>query len=137
MARRNFYAGHHFEDGPWHRDPFMFRAFKLAVAKILDALEPSGEMRPPRKKYNSLFFLFDTPESLADDAARKELYRLFHEKPLTQAERAMALQGAEDSLLRGTEYDPFLVLNELEAPFHVYPKIRRDLGIDEPKEPRS
>jgi hypothetical protein len=137
MAKREFYAGHHFEDRPWHRDPFMFRAFKLAVAKILDELKPPGEMRPPREKYNCLFSLFTTPESLADHAARKELHRLFHENPLTQAEKAIALQGADDSLLRGTEYDPFLVLAELEAPFHVYPKIRRDLGIEEPKEWKS
>jgi hypothetical protein len=31
----------------WHQDPFMFRAFKLAVGALLDALEPSGEMRTP------------------------------------------------------------------------------------------
>jgi hypothetical protein len=32
----------------WRTDPFFFRAFKLAVAKLLDALEPVGEMRPPQ-----------------------------------------------------------------------------------------
>src|SRR5262245_37741976 len=31
----------------WHRDPFLFRAFKIAVGKLLDELEPSGEMLPP------------------------------------------------------------------------------------------
>jgi hypothetical protein len=31
----------------WHQNPFMFRAFKLAVARLLDALEPSGKIQPP------------------------------------------------------------------------------------------
>jgi hypothetical protein len=32
----------------WRSDPFFFRAFKIAVAKLLDALEPKGEMRVPQ-----------------------------------------------------------------------------------------
>jgi hypothetical protein len=32
----------------WRFDPFFFRAFKIAVAKILDALEPKGEIREPK-----------------------------------------------------------------------------------------
>src|SRR5262249_32099374 len=28
----------------WQRHPFVFRAFKLAVAELLDALEPKGEI---------------------------------------------------------------------------------------------
>jgi Arc-like DNA binding domain len=31
----------------WRTDPFFFRAFKIAVGLLLDALEPSGEMEPP------------------------------------------------------------------------------------------
>ncbi len=31
----------------WRSDPFLFRAFKLAVGKLLDALEPTGELRTP------------------------------------------------------------------------------------------
>ena len=31
----------------WHSNPFVFRAFKIAVTQLLDALEPSGEMRSP------------------------------------------------------------------------------------------
>jgi hypothetical protein len=29
----------------WHSDPFVFRAFKLAVAQLLDWLEPPGEIQ--------------------------------------------------------------------------------------------
>ena len=31
----------------WRTDPFLFKAFKFAVIKLLDALEPPGEVRPP------------------------------------------------------------------------------------------
>src|SRR6516225_1609099 len=31
----------------WHRDPFMYRAFKRGVIKLLDTLEPVGEANPP------------------------------------------------------------------------------------------
>jgi len=31
----------------WYGDPFLFRAFKIGVAKLLDALEPKGEIRTP------------------------------------------------------------------------------------------
>ena len=34
----------------WRSDPFLFRAFKLAVGKLLDALEPAGEMKSPVTK---------------------------------------------------------------------------------------
>ena len=30
----------------WRSDPFFYRAFKLAVIQILDALEPKGEIKP-------------------------------------------------------------------------------------------
>ena len=32
----------------WRSDPFFFRAFKLAVGQILDALEPRGNVRAPK-----------------------------------------------------------------------------------------
>jgi hypothetical protein len=31
----------------WRSNPFLFRAFKLAVGKLLDALEPPGEIQAP------------------------------------------------------------------------------------------
>jgi Arc-like DNA binding domain len=67
----------------WRSDRFFFRAFKLAVAKVLDALEPSGEIRPPTvmldnfdKDEQGLRLLemvratYETPEARADSAAR-------------------------------------------------------------------
>ena len=31
----------------WRTNPFYFRAFKIAVGKLLDALEPKGKIEPP------------------------------------------------------------------------------------------
>jgi Arc-like DNA binding dprotein len=31
----------------WHSDPFLFRAFRIAVDKLLDEFEPPGEIKPP------------------------------------------------------------------------------------------
>src|SRR5262249_46953506 len=41
----------------WRSDPFFFRAFKIAVAKLLDALEPEGKIRPPKlpKPFDDIF----------------------------------------------------------------------------------
>ena len=45
-------AGQH-----WDADPFLFRAFKIGVTKLLDGLEPRGEMKSPR--VDELFELAD------------------------------------------------------------------------------
>jgi hypothetical protein len=67
----------------WRTDRFFFRAFKLAVAKVLDALEPSGEIRSPKDMFDNLdkneegiriFEMvkatYETPEARADAAAK-------------------------------------------------------------------
>jgi hypothetical protein len=38
---------HYWLPSYWHTDPYLFRSFKLAVMKLLDALEPKGEIRVP------------------------------------------------------------------------------------------
>jgi Arc-like DNA binding domain len=72
----------------WNKVPFLFRAFRLAVATVLDALEPSGEMRPPydwsemaRQSDEPLeqWFIdqYRTPETTAQSAADVTLRLLF------------------------------------------------------------
>jgi hypothetical protein len=36
----------------WRNNPFFFRAFKIAVGTLLDALEPAGPITPPKMKFN-------------------------------------------------------------------------------------
>jgi hypothetical protein len=62
----------------WRSDPFFFRAFKLAIAQVLDALEPRGEIEPPDIRGPDLdpdsagarwLQSFKTPEARASYAA--------------------------------------------------------------------
>jgi hypothetical protein len=63
----------------WRSDPFLFRAIRIGIDKLLDALEPAGEMKLPEfwKTYaNSLNdALFKEHEILAkvQDAMRKTI----------------------------------------------------------------
>jgi hypothetical protein len=132
LGRRGLSTDSYGED-PWHRDPFTFRAFKLGVAKLLDALEPPGEIRPTfSKKWGVLRHgPFETPESLADYAASNELYRLFDSTPLSQDQKTMLLES-ELSRVLGRE-----ALRVYERELYAMSHARHDLGIDEPKKPES
>jgi hypothetical protein len=83
----------------WRTDPFFFRAFKLAVAQVLDTLEPSGEIRPPKEMLDAQIEMegdegfaitkmikatFETPEARAQAAARTLLSSLKQPDPPTQ-----------------------------------------------------
>ena len=78
----------------WRSDPFFYRAFKLAVGRILDALEPKGEVRAPEIRMSlnsasasatqleansfatSYLHSFSSPEARADYAADYVLHSL-------------------------------------------------------------
>jgi hypothetical protein len=123
-------------DAQWHREPFTFKAFKLATAKILDALAPPGEMGAPSSKLSpNIFSPFDTPGSLADYAATQSLNKLFHAHSLTQEDKEMvehypSLRGPE------SEYDllDLEILSELVGTDYTQRRIRRALGIHEPED---
>jgi len=137
MATRGLYTRR--PGKPWYQDPFTFRAFKLGVAKLLDALEPRGEISIPIHESGTRFAglpiystLIKTPEDAADFAAEGELLRLFHIGP------EGFTRDAEDRL-RGTsslaEWNEFL--DDYERGLYALSDARRDLGIDEPKKPES
>jgi Arc-like DNA binding domain len=82
----------------WRADPFFFRAFKLALAQVLDALEPRGEIRPPKEMLeaqievegNEGFAItkmvkatYETPEARAQAAVRIVLSSLKQPDPPT------------------------------------------------------
>ena len=75
------FAGSHRERlALWHRNPFQFHAFRLAVAQLLEALEPRGDMQNPyepivenfpkndifKPKYDEMAADLRTPETLAN-----------------------------------------------------------------------
>jgi hypothetical protein len=88
----------------WHRNRFAFRAFRLALGRLLEALEPAGEMTLPSmyKKLETaaeqlaelgtplitedMIVAFTTsPEALAEYLAKGALETLLHPRPGLEA----------------------------------------------------
>ena len=127
----------------WHRNPFLFRAFKLAVAALLDQLESvvvSAKSPVPEfskvLKPHELQLIGDrlkTPKTTAAEAAKLTLTSLF-----------LPAHDVEDvkTRLRGLNFPerPNLseeLIKEFEGEFYVMANARRDLVIDEPKGSKS
>jgi hypothetical protein len=71
------------ETSAWYHDPFMYRAFRLAVGHILQALEPPGEIKNPyegrvRIRTGAQAPPPETPEEVARDTAAGLLYQAYH-----------------------------------------------------------
>jgi hypothetical protein len=99
----------------WRSDPFFYRAFKLAVGQILDALEPKGEIKSPKLRtldpeavsdplIAQWVQSFETPEARAEAAADHVLSALATMPSWTTDERERARHELErlglPSLLR-------------------------------------
>ena len=77
----------------WRSNPFLFRAFKLAVSKLLDALEPAGDIESPATLEitenvtldltapNFVRDIYQTPETLAGFVAAGILQGLVRTAP--------------------------------------------------------
>jgi hypothetical protein len=123
----------------WHRDPFLFRAFRLGIAKLLESLEPAGEVRSPYAKLKPhgslqqwLVDKYRTPETAANDSAADTLHKLLHSAPLTE-ERKNLFRTLDLPELPGIGEQ---LVEMFEDEFYGMSDARRDLGI-EPKEPQS
>jgi hypothetical protein len=112
------------EQRSWHRDPFIFRAFRSAVAKLLERLQPPGEMRPP-SALATVFEYFGPLEAerIGEYAADKQFIALHRAFPLTMSQKSRPV-------MRQAEID----FDELEEQWQFWPRIRRVLGIEEPVE---
>jgi hypothetical protein len=113
---------------PWHRDPFTFTAFKLAVGKLLDALRPPGDLRRPRLKDGRWRYGNETPQSIADHAAKETLSDLFYTR---MPDRDMKAIIQSMTLVDNPHWGEWLA-EVLERDFYAMSDARRDLGIDEP-----
>jgi hypothetical protein len=119
-------------DFKWHRDPFMFRAFKLGIAQLLDALEPPGEMKPPRRvRYygasdnpflKQMAEWFKTPESAATHAASVTLETFFRPRRVTDEDQSI-MRGAPDPA--AAEH----VVEEWKRLYFAMDRAGRDLGV--------
>jgi hypothetical protein len=123
--------------GEWHRDPFMFRAFKLGVAQLLDALEPPGEVKPPRLALlvaaednpilKQIAEAFKTPESAATHAAALTLEHLFRPRRVTEEDESMMQRIGQNLNDGSTEY----VVEEWKRLYFAMDRAGRALGVNQ------
>jgi hypothetical protein len=129
----------------WHRDPFLFRAFKHGVAKLLDALDPPGEAKSPlnikalreepeKMLWQKMADWYETPEALGNTAAESLLRELYRRLPL-HPDWGPELRKMD---AEHPEFDGMgeAIAENLEETFYSMSNIRRVLGIKEFKEPR-
>jgi hypothetical protein len=86
-----------FNYAKWHRNPFAFRAFRLAVNLVLEALEPAGDMQNPYKPPpgsdvrvligGTAASSFKTPEEFADHMAKMIMDEILHTRPRMEEKR--------------------------------------------------
>jgi Arc-like DNA binding domain len=92
----------------WRSEPFYFRAFKLAVVQLLDALQPPGDVKPPRRHLNlypktpeaDAFAArfnrsFESPEARADYAAGYVLNSIMTVRQQSIEERTAGVRRME------------------------------------------
>jgi hypothetical protein len=125
----------------WHRSRFAFRAFRLALAQLLERLEPPGEIKYPQgykrlsevlraHQQGSAADRFDaqckTPEALADYLSEYLMDRILHPRPGFE----VALRKFRDHPEAGS------LIEDLLNTMYGIADVRRDLGIQvgEPRE---
>jgi hypothetical protein len=128
----------------WRSDPFLFKAIKIGICKLLDALEPSGEATLPdfwqataasltdepasdalgRAVREDILKAIQSPETMADYAVRMTLHAYL--SPRTQnweALRGVAGMPGEDGEI-GDQ-----VLKHQENQYYGMKDAKRDLAI--------
>ena len=133
----------YFDAEEWHRDPFLFRAFRLGVGKLLEALEPPGDVQGPyqdalqffareRRFHNEgLLASFMTPEARADFAAKELLSELLRPDPRLET----GLQELQE--LRRHPSMVGRIAERILDRLYGLADVRRDLGINQLKVPTT
>jgi hypothetical protein len=123
----------------WHRDPFTFRAFKLGVAQLLDALEPPGEVKPSGllarigpiddALSKQMAEWLKTPESAAAHAAAFTLGGLFRPRKVMPEEEAwMREEQQKHPWPHRPTYGEELI-EEWKRQYFAMTRAGRDLGV--------
>ena len=101
----------------WRSNPFLFRAFKLAVGQVLDGLEPRGKIESPKTLSVSkrmqldlteprfVADIYKSPEALADFVAVGILHALTRSTPKRREERKTRWDLDVDYAMESTRRD--------------------------------
>jgi plasmid stability protein len=131
-------------DFKWHHNRFYFRTFKLAVAQLLDALEPPGEIKPPGRvrfaeddpgfyaAFKQMVDAFKTPESAATYVVTLTLESLFRPRRVTGEDEAMMRKvqqklNKERGWTGQTEY----LVEEWKREYFAMDRAGRALGVNQ------
>jgi hypothetical protein len=126
-----------FDPANWHRSPFAFRAFRIGVAKLLEALQPPGDDNPYESYFEALragrairveatafFGSYKTPEVLGEGIAMATIEEFVNPRILDEDIRAFVAEVADP---RAKEIARFL-----QDFMYGMSDARRDLGIQQP-----
>jgi hypothetical protein len=142
----------------WQRNPFLFRAFKLAVGTLLDRFEPKGSLRRPdfrsllreRKEYfdlhvderstiEALAKIWETPQRAADSAVYNTLLDLsgwrlaegLQDIKRYWADRATSNERGRATSNEGASEIAEYQIKQAERIWYGMADVRRDLGVIE------
>jgi hypothetical protein len=111
----------------WRTNPFYFRAFKIAVGKLLDALEPKGKIEPP---FEMQFNISEEAGTLESDFLKSfrdpESRGAYAARSIWASLRNIPLNTREDEARRLRERSEAAYLREL----YGMPNAARDLQIE-------
>lgn len=138
----------------WHSNPFLFRAFKIAVARLLDALEPRGEMQAPPiderieqyakkakggpfewvaiEKAAEIRDTWKSPQSAGAKAAEYTLYELYKTVPDLDKDLWVSFLN-HPKAAKGSKEIAQTELMEFERRWHGMPRVRRNLYLTKPE----
>jgi hypothetical protein len=135
----------------WYRNPFVFRAFKIGVARLLDQIEPVGKLEPPpmakivqpyrqhavgqilerqsNRWADEVIEDWKSPESAAEQATMRTLtglYGIGQSLDKMKAENVAALNLLNDDSWRDNVRS---ALREQQRTWYGMDQVRRDLGL--------
>lgn len=105
----------------WHRHPFLFQAFKIGVAKLLEGIEPKGEAK-------AAFEGWKTPDTMGDEAADRTLAEFFGGGVSSDGIKGLwqvLNEPGDEDLKRLAER----AMIDREGQWHAMANARRDLQI--------
>jgi hypothetical protein len=123
----------------WRSSPFFYQAFKLTVAKVLDALAPKGEIKPPKltpvdipendtENFAEFARTFETPEARADHTAKLILGMLETIPQWSQEEREAQRQYLSSMGVSASLWADFYGMPEAAKDLEIQPQSEQTIS---------
>jgi hypothetical protein len=131
----------------WHKNPFLFAAFRIAIAKLLQGTQPAGEVRPPpvndwvrelKARFGSEYEnlakplareiaeTWSSPEAAAHAIVGQTVVDIFAGPHVTEGKWQAWMVGVDPKRLSDLAVQNAAAL---EQTAYGMPDVRRDLGL--------